>query len=87
MTSNVGVWVRACTCMCKSVYVHACIFMSALAYVCLVRVLLVLMRLCLRLVCTYVSVCARIAVRACVSFVSNVTNFSKLVASKHNALS
>ena len=46
------------------------------------------MRLRLRLVCTYVSVCARIAVRACVNFVSNVTQFySKLVASKHNALS
>ena len=45
------------------------------------------MRLCLRLVCTYVSVCARIAVRACVNFVSNVTQiYSKLVVSKNNAL-
>ena len=43
------------------------------------------MRLCLRLVCTYVSVSVRIAVRAYVNFVSTV--FSKLVASKHNALS
>ena len=25
--------VRACTCMCKSVYVRACVFMSALASV------------------------------------------------------
>ena len=23
---------RACTCMCESVYVHACVFMSALAW-------------------------------------------------------
>ena len=46
------------------------------------------MRLCLRLVCTYVSVCARIAVHACVKFVSNVTYiYSKLVALKDNALS
>ena len=46
------------------------------------------MRLCLRLVCTYVSVCARIAVCAYVDFVSNVTHiYSKLVASKNNALS
>ena len=36
----------------------------------------------------YVSVCARIAVRACMNFVSNVTQmYSKLVASKQNALS
>ena len=33
MTPNLGVWVRACTCMCKSVYVRACVFMSALAWV------------------------------------------------------
>ena len=43
------------------------------------------MRLCLRLVCTYVSVCVRIAVCAYVNFVSNV--FPKLVAAKNNALS
>ena len=33
MALNVSVWVRACTCMCKSVNVHSCIFMSALAWV------------------------------------------------------
>ena len=56
------------------VYVHACVFMSALAWV---------------FVCVFggcvVSVPVCIAVRAYVNFVSNV--FSKLVASKHNAFS
>ena len=46
------------------------------------------MRLCLWLVCTYVGVCARTAVRERVNFVSNVKQiYSKLVASKYNALS
>ena len=41
------------------------------------------MRLCLRLVYTYVSVCALIAVRPCVNFVLNVTkNYFKFVAAK-----
>ena len=33
MIPTVGVWVRACTCMCKSVYVRVFVFMSALACV------------------------------------------------------
>ena len=39
MTPDVGLWVRACVyaCtfmpMCKNVYVHACVFMSAFAWV------------------------------------------------------
>ena len=46
------------------------------------------MRLCLRLVCTYVNVCMRVTVRACVNFVSNVKQiYSILVAYKDNALS
>ena len=71
MAPNVDVWVRACTCMC----LRACAFMSALAWA---------------FVCVFggcvVSVPVCIAVRTCVNFVSNVF-FSKLVASKHNALS
>ena len=47
------------------------------------------MRLCLWLVCTYVSVCARIAVRAYVNFVSNVFFLNWLpqfIMHYHNAL-
>ena len=45
------------------------------------------MRLCLRLVCTYVSKRAPIAVRASVNFLLNVTQiYYKLVASKTNAI-
>ena len=74
MAPNVGVWVRACTCMC----LRACVCFYE-------RVCMdVRMRgwwVCCECICVYVcGWCARIAVRAYVNFVSTV--FSKLVASK-----
>ena len=86
MAPNVGVWVLACTCMCKSVYVHAGGFMSALAYVCVVSAYAFMFS-----VGVYVCECVRASCRACVNFVSNAKQiYSKLVASKimhyHNAL-
>ena len=68
MAPNVGVWVRACTCMCKSVYVHACVFMSAPAWV-FVRVFggcVVSAYAFMSVVGVYVCECVRAYCRACV---------------------
>ena len=73
MTLNIGVWVRACvfacTCMpmCKNVYVHACVFMSALAwvFVCVIGVyVFVIAYAFMSVVGVYVCECVRACVRA-----------------------
>ena len=93
MATNVGVWVRACTCMCKSVYVHACVFMTALAwvFVCVFGGCVVSACAFMFAVGVYVCECVRANCRACVKFVSNVTKFflidcRKKIMHYHNAL-
>ena len=74
MIPNVGVWARACvfacTCMpmCKIVYVRACVFMSALAwvFVCVFGVCVVSAYTFMSAVGVYVSECVRAYCRACV---------------------
>ena len=67
MAPNVGVWVRACTCMCNSVYVHACVFMSAPAwvFVCVFGGCVVSAYAFMSVVGVYVCECMRAYCRAC----------------------
>ena len=77
----------ACTYMCKSVYVHACVFMSALPWVFVFVFgvcVFVSVYTFMYVVGVYVCECVRAYCRACVNFVSNVRQIYSKLMHYHN---